>query len=776
MTMQCIITTFVLLLTLTNAVLTFIAMTKNQAEWLTKFWKKIFFFGIGVSVLSLLLAVMGISGVQSFHNSSSLLTVLTVSNILCVALYTLQDIIPENYLNLFYFTSRIVIIMLILESTFFNFNAYDFLTHNYEEKSLDLSQAIVSNGNKANSLTLYSSGSMEFQDIHIPVGSVCVETVNNLSAMTEFSLSYADETNSEYRNPIKFTVIRNNPKSANVYCAFSGKVDKLLFTVNAENVMIKSITLNQPITADINPVRMAVVLGFAWLCYFLKKSEIARKPVKSCGYAMAVSTIALSIVFVGMALFSINIYRGNENANTDDEFSLTTGNQMTYELVNAFEKGQVHLETEADDSLVNLENPYDWSQRRNNNVVSEWDHVYYNGRYYSYYGIAPVILLFIPYHLWTGYYFPTVWAVFLFGAIGIIFLIKFFNAFMEKYFSDIPFGMSVGSCLIVVCCCSVWFNFVTPNFYEIAQTSGFACITAGAYFLLTSNMLDGKNINHVRLCVSSVFLALSVLCRPTLAVYCIVGVMCIVFGFFRMKDPKITTKKYVQYFSCALLPYIILGTVQMVYNYQRFGSIFDFGIDYSITINDFTRAESHLSQVLIGFFNFLFVFPEINTTFPFIHSQFDLLDVHGYYFVANTIACGLLFKALPTFSYLYGVRAYRLAPVQYRKQNTILLIATCIIAPFIIIFSIAESGYGVRYATDFAWQIILGALVIAFIIYRSTKNERLKNIMQKLLTVSVVVSTIISFTQMYEYHIRNVKMIEIQAGFLNFACNFTFWQ
>ncbi|MBQ7522659.1 MAG: hypothetical protein IJU14_07265, partial [Clostridia bacterium] len=68
--MQCIITTFVLLLTLTNAVLTFIAMTKNQAEWLTKFWKKIFFFGIGVSVLSLLLAVMGISGVQSFHNSS----------------------------------------------------------------------------------------------------------------------------------------------------------------------------------------------------------------------------------------------------------------------------------------------------------------------------------------------------------------------------------------------------------------------------------------------------------------------------------------------------------------------------------------------------------------------------------------------------------------------------------------------------------------------------------------------------------------------------------
>ena len=776
--MQFIITAFILLLTLVNAVLTFLTMTKNQTEWLTKFREKIFFFGMGVSVLSLLPAIMGISGVQFFHNNSSLLTVLTVSNILCFALYTLQDIIPQNYLRVFRFTSRTIIIMLILESTLFNFNAYDFLTHDYQETSLDLSRAIVSNGNTNtdHSVTLYSSGTIEFQDIHIPIGSVCLETVNNLSATTEVSLQYSDETNAQYRNPIKFTIIQNNPKSSNVYCAFSGKVDKLLFTVNAENVIVKSITLNQPITADINPVRMAVVLGFAWLCYFLKKSEIARKPVKSCGYAMTVSTIALSIVFVGMALFSINIYRGNENSTTDDEFSLTTGNQMTYELVNAFEKGQVHLETEVDDSLIQLENPYDWSMRKNNNVVSKWDHVYYNGHYYSYYGIAPVVLLFIPYHLFTGYYFPTVWAVFLFGATGIIFLIKFFQTFMKKYFSDIPFGISFGSCLIVVCCCSVWFNFVTPNFYEIAQTSGFACITVGAYFLLTSNILDGKSVHYVRLCISSVFLALSVLCRPTLAVYCIVGVMCIVFGFFRMKSPSITTKKYIQYFSCALLPYIILGTVQMLYNYQRFGNIFDFGIDYSITINDFTRAESHLSQVMIGFFNFLFVFPEINTTFPFIHSQFDLLDVHGYYFVANTIACGLLFKALPTLSYLYGVRAYRLAPVQYRKQNTALLLSGCIVAPFIIIFSIAESGYGVRYATDFAWQIILGALVIAFILYRNTKNAGLKNIMQKLLVISVVVSMIISFTQMYEYHIRNVKMIEIQAEFMNFAHNFTFWQ
>ena len=42
-----------------------------------------------------------------------------------------------------------------------------------------------------------------------------------------------------------------------------------------------------------------------------------------------------------------------------------------------------------------------------------WDHVYFDGKYYSYYGIAPVVLLFLPYHKLTGYYFPDSLAVLL---------------------------------------------------------------------------------------------------------------------------------------------------------------------------------------------------------------------------------------------------------------------------------------------------------------------------------------------------------------------------
>lgn len=91
-------------------------------------------------------------------------------------------------------------------------------------------------------------------------------------------------------------------------------------------------------------------------------------------------------------------------------FSFTSheGNQISKELVDAFEHHQVHLLEEPNDKLLSLENPYD-SPKRNTEVTQEnflWDHCLYNGKYYSYYGIGPVLALFLPYHLITGYYFP----------------------------------------------------------------------------------------------------------------------------------------------------------------------------------------------------------------------------------------------------------------------------------------------------------------------------------------------------------------------------------
>ena len=55
-----------------------------------------------------------------------------------------------------------------------------------------------------------------------------------------------------------------------------------------------------------------------------------------------------------------------------------------------------------EDQLLQLTNPYDPNERKASGVSYHWDHAYYKGKYYMYFGIVPVFLSFLPYRVITG--------------------------------------------------------------------------------------------------------------------------------------------------------------------------------------------------------------------------------------------------------------------------------------------------------------------------------------------------------------------------------------
>ncbi|MEG2397012.1 MAG: hypothetical protein RSB11_08270, partial [Oscillospiraceae bacterium] len=361
------------------------------------------------------------------------------------------------------------------------------------------------------------------------------------------------------------------------------------------------------------------------------------------------------------------------------------------------------------------------AEREFKSVAYLWDHCLYEGNYYSYYGIAPVVFLFLPYHIITGSYFSTTWAVFLFAAIGIILLTKLYMLIIKKWFPRLPLNFLIMGLIIIQFSSGIWFSLARPMFYEIAISSGFACVLAGACFLISSNVVGDGKLSLWRLFGSATFLSLAVLCRPTLAVYCVVALL---FIFFGLKKVKGNTPKTIKYLLCSLTPFAFFGSIQMIYNYLRFNSIFDFGIGYSLTINDFTSSQFHIAFVFLSLFAFLFAMPSPTTHFPFVSSQFNNLNVNGYYFVdafdTNCISIGIFFRALPMFFYMFAMKAYRI--IGKSKEVAVLFISTCIVAPLIIISSVWESGYAVRYNADFSWQMIIGALIIAFVLITAEKN------------------------------------------------------
>ncbi len=591
---------------------------------------------------------------------------------------------------------------------------------------------------------------IEFDGINAPIKTVGLHVEFVDGYKFGYEMDFTDSSNSNYRlrqGLIQGNVVSGSKESEIVYIQTSGDVGKLKIDISLPDDTVilmsdSSVSFNEKVPFTFNILRPIILLSAVYLLMFLLCSDICKKSISALEKTTNSTAYAAGIVCVLIA-FALCVPSSN---GLIYDFTMKSGDQITKELVDAFKCGQVQLLRPVEPELLALDNPYDWSQRLEADISYAWDHVMYEGNYYSYYGIAPVILLFLPYHLLTGYYFPTVWAVFIFGAMGLVFLCLAYKAFIKRMFPDLPYGMYLSGLLIAVASCGAWFCFMTPNFYEIAQNSGFAFVTLGAYLLFASGVLFAKErVSYIRLILSSASLATAVLCRPTTAVWCIGAVAMIIYGFI-LRVKSMTSGKKIAYILSGAVPYAVIGSVQMIYNYVRFGSVLDFGIQYSLTVNDFTTSEFSVNMALIGFYDYLLAFPIINDVFPFIHSNFSDLGINGYYFIANRTCIGLLFRALPVFGVFAAPKVFMGMEKKKRIFPCAIWVLCTLVLPAAAIFSIWESGYGVRYCVDFSWQILLGALTVLFILYRKGAGG-----IYKFITVSVLPALTLCITMGLEY-------------------------
>ena len=678
----------------------------------------------------------------------------------------------KNFLQVF---SKAVVIAVIIEAAVFNFNSFHLLKGGYEKADLDLNTANIAGLSQSADgyVSTGDTAAVEFQNINKKIGTIVLD-MHSLSdnAGVDYSIDFADETNASYylrTGLVKGKVWNKIPQTKYIVCDFSGRVSKLKINFSGmgedgkNQISLSAVHINDPYPSVFNYARFFIIVISAVFIWMFKRALTFRKAIDAQAFnTKAVTAILILIAVIICILMSSITMKPND-------FSLDTGNQMTKELVDAFEDGRAELDTLPSPELQAMENPYDWSARSEQNVSALWDHVYYNGKYYSYYGIGPVLTIFLPYHLITGHYFPSIWATTIFTSLGLIFIGLFFHRLMKKLFPDIPLSLYTVALITVYASCGAWYCTIISNFYEIAQSSGFCCVAIGAYFLVKSNIFTKGEVKPIRLLLSSLFLALAVTCRPTTAIWCVVAVVFVIFGIFKLKGEKAVRKTYIIYLLCAFVPFVLIGGGQIIYNFVRFGSFTDFGIDYSLTINDFTRAEYHTQLAAIGFYDYLFAPPSFSGDFPYIGTNLSTLGVNGYYFVATNNGCGLLFRALPLFALFASPCALKYVKKENKRRVAILFSLVAFVAPFIIIASIWESGYGVRYMMDFAFEMVTCAFLVIFMLYRHLKGKDAKRIYENLLLIAMFVSLAICVALTYSYFYPGNYVTGHEVGFENFA-------
>ena len=463
-----------------------------------------------------------------------------------------------------------------------------------------------------------------------------------------------------------------------------------------------------------------------FICLFrdrhIKDDEFARgeaTPKKKIPWAeIIVYAIPLAAIILMYAL------HGNFAHNV---FNPDYGSQISKELVDAFMHGHVYLDAVPSDELLALPNPYDTAARNGVSGVL-WDHLLYNGRYYSYYGIAPVFMLFLPARLLTGQYLYDAYGVLIFSLVGTLFMSLSYERLLRLSFKDrpVPPVMKFLVYGILVVGCGVFFNLERPYFYEVATSSAFMCIMIGLYHVISCGLIKDaadKKYFYYHLVMGSVWGGLAVLCRPTMALYSVCHViLLVVFLVKRWKGEMKEWKPRILFLVASLSPYVVLGGVQCVYNYMRFGSILDFGIEYSLTIADFKNMPFHFGNVLTSIHNFMFGGFSVNPSNSFFIRGFNARFGGGYYFFETSSTIGLYVRC-PILLAMFAIPFREKGDWKLRLERFFTRWIPCLIFPFVQVAITWQSGFATRYFLDFSWPMLFFALFYVLREYQKSSKE-----------------------------------------------------
>ena len=301
-------------------------------------------------------------------------------------------------------------------------------------------------------------------------------------------------------------------------------------------------------------------------------------------------------------------------------------------FIDSLINGKVSLPEKPSQELIELKNPYDYSERKGIDYL--WDVAYYKGNYYIYFGILPAILIFVPFKLIFGVNLTSVIVLVLFNVLLVFKLVQLLNILIKKYFKSISLGLlGILSFFLLFQSKILWVS-ARPEFYEMVIVVGTFFAVNGIYNCIKSNLFDDeKEIDYKLLFIGCLSLALSVACRPTLLFISLIILPNLWKLFIKaIQSYTINRKLLTRFILCCALPYIAVGILLMIYNYVRFENPFEFGASYQLTVTNNTNMFSFsFSRLFIGLYSFLFSIPQIIPIFPFVYSNDTLPFYQGVY-------------------------------------------------------------------------------------------------------------------------------------------------
>lgn len=256
------------------------------------------------------------------------------------------------------------------------------------------------------------------------------------------------------------------------------------------------------------------------------------------------------------------------------------------------------------DTLRDLSNPYNSDIRAQ--VVSGdsylFDYAFYDGKYYSYFGVLPAVIFFLPYLALTGNDLAPWKAMLVIVFILAILCVGVVYLLFKKWGARAP--LPVQTVLAVSFSCVVqpalYLSYMSTT-YSVPIGFGLILALSAICLWLKGSMLPStKRRQRLMYYVAGGLLSgLIVGCRPQICAVVIILPLCIIASEYWSNGISIVAKCK-DFFSTSILSAlaaVVTASPFLFWNVIRFDSPFDFGATYQLTMVDMNQQKADISKI-----------------------------------------------------------------------------------------------------------------------------------------------------------------------------------
>ena len=559
---------------------------------------------------------------------------------------------------------------------------------------------------------------------------------------------------------------------------------RLRFTAaKGSAIPITGIIVNPRISFHLSLIRLLIELFLILFIVFLgPKSPLYHKHLSSISQhqqkiIFGCITIIFLIIWTGVCWLSgsVKYWTGSHPGFGGHIASFDQYDDLAKALLH----GHLSLDLPVDQQLKAMPNPYDYTARSRiaeNGATIYFDYAFYNGKYYSYFGVVPALLFFVPFRLLTGLALPTTCAVLFCCLVATIFATILTIELSKHYGNNPSIGCVLFAIIIFNLGSGIAYQTFTPSFYCVPQAASYMFTVAGLSFWLLSKS-NKSVISSLYAFLGTFSIALNLGCRPQFILSMLLAVPIFWDSVFRHRT--LFSRKGLASTVAICSPIFLIFIPLFLYNYFRFGNILNFGSNYNLTGFDMTNSNQPILSLLPLAFYYLFQPGSIIGHFPFV----SLTNIPVLTWFPMEPSIGGIFMIAPFLLLIIFMHWIRKRDIPLRQNTAIktnnsilftlqninttklLIYILLIIGAFILVADAKIAGYAWRYDTDFCWAFCIVTMLVLFQSEAMTQAsvQKQPSLLQVLLIASAAFSFLYQFFSLFTIN-RYGSLIDISPS------------